>query len=330
MIAQSPIAILGAGSWGTAMAIHLAKYHSKVFLWGRDPNQLNSFNIHRQNTHYLPGYFFPDTLELVYDLSFCQKEARYLLIAVPSHVFAELICQLDRPSHGIAWLTKGLNASKHPLFSDLVTEHWGDDYPRAMISGPSFATEVVRELPTALTIAGNSLSYQRALQQLIHHGNLRVYLSHDLIGVQLSGAVKNVIAIACGISDGLGYGSNARAALITRGLRELQRLGQVLGAKNETFQGLAGIGDMLLTCTDHQSRNWRFGMLVGQGVEPLDAEQIIGQVVEGKKNAKQIVQLARQHGVDTPICEQVHSILERQITPQQAVVGLMSRAVDFE
>nr|MBA2652402.1 NAD(P)-dependent glycerol-3-phosphate dehydrogenase [Tatlockia sp.] len=199
-------------------------------------------------------------------------------------------------------------------------------YPIAIISGPSFASEVANFLPTALTLASNNLTYQKSIQTLLHRSNLRVYLSSDLIGVQLCGAVKNVLAIACGISDGLGFGANAKAALITRGLAEMTRLGIKMGAREETFMGLAGVGDLVLTCTDNQSRNRRFGLELGNGVDLVEAERKIGQVVEGKYNAAQIVKLAEQAQVEMPICTQVNALLEGQITPQQATINLMTRS----
>jgi glycerol-3-phosphate dehydrogenase (NAD(P)+) len=199
-----------------------------------------------------------------------------------------------------------------------------------MVSGPSFAMEVATFLPTALTLASNDVSFQKAIQTLLHHKNMRVYLSNDLIGVQLCAAVKNVLAIASGVSDGLGYGANARAALVTRGLAEMTRLGRRFGAREETFSGLAGIGDLMLTCTDNQSRNRRFGMKLGFGMTAKDAEAEIGQVVEGKFNASQIDILAHQHGVEMPICEQVEALLQGKITAKQAVMNLMGRMVGDE
>lgn len=324
------IAILGAGSWGTAIAIHLAKAGNNVLLWGRDKEHIAKLQQERQNSRYLPGVIFPDSLQAVSDLAACQKKTTDLILAVPSHAFEDLICQLQPPVSGIAWLTKGLNPLNNQLLSQVVAKHWGEHFPTAVISGPSFATEVAQDLPTALTLASNNSFYQKKLQRVFHHSRLRVYLSHDLIGVQLCGAVKNVIAIACGVSDGLGYGANARAALITRGLVEMRRLGQVLGAKEETFQGLAGLGDIVLTCTDNQSRNRRFGLLIGQGEIAERACEKIGQVVEGIKNAGQVCQLAEQHQIEMPICTQVYLLLANQITPQQAVVNLMSRTANME
>lgn len=324
------IAILGAGSWGTAIAIHLAKSGHNVLLWGKDAQHIAELKHDRSNKRYLPNISFPQLLQPVSDLSICQQKATDIILAVPSHAFEQLIKQLKPPVSGIAWLTKGLNPGDNQLLSHVVAHVWGEHFSTAIISGPSFATEVAKGLPTALTVASNNSFYQKKLQRIFHHDNLRIYLSHDLIGVQLCGAVKNVIAIACGISDGLGHGANARAALITRGLVEMRRLGLALGAREETFHGLAGLGDMVLTCTDNQSRNRRFGLLLGKGENPMAAEQQIGQVVEGKQNAKQVCELSESHQIEMPICTQVHLLLENKITAQQAVVNLMSRSADIE
>jgi glycerol-3-phosphate dehydrogenase (NAD(P)+) len=207
----------------------------------------------------------------------------------------------------------------------LVEEQWGSTFPVAMISGPSFASELARGLPTALVVAGNDAPYCQSLHALLHHHNARVYITHDMIGVQLCGAVKNILAIACGISDGLHYGANAKAALITRGLAEMSRLGMRLGAQKETFLGLAGVGDLVLTCTDNQSRNRRFGLQLGQGTSLIEAEASIGQVVEGKHNAEQICSLANQYHVEMPICQEVYALLQGKKSAEEAVAHLMSR-----
>ncbi|CAM2858467.1 NAD(P)H-dependent glycerol-3-phosphate dehydrogenase [Legionella worsleiensis] len=322
---KKTIAMLGAGSWGTAVAIHLAKSGHSVVLWGHNPQHVALMKSQRSNAHYLPGITFPDLLEPEADLHQCLKKADDVIIAVPSHAFAELLKQIDPAPKGLAWLTKGVDPLSHQLLSELVASRFGSDYPVAVIAGPSFAKEVANFLPTVLTVACNNTPYQKHIHELLHHDNIRVYLSDDLIGVQLCGAVKNILAIACGISDGLGYGSNAKAALITRGLAEMSRLGLSLGAKQETFIGLAGVGDLVLTCTDDQSRNRRFGLLLGNHVAIDKAEQQIGQVVEGKYNAAQICTIAKNHHIEMPICEQINALLHNKINAQQAVINLMSR-----
>lgn len=319
------IAILGAGSWGTAVAIHLAKNGHRVLLWGHNPQHVAQMAKEQVNTHRLPGVQFPDNLIPLADLNQCIRQADYVIIAVPSHAFSELLNQIKTAPRGLTWITKGVDPSSHQLLSELVAQRFGKNFPVAVVSGPSFAKEVAHFLPTALTLAGNNLDYQKIIHQLFHHENVRVYLSDDLTGVQLCGAVKNILAIACGISDGLGYGSNAKAALITRGLAEMSRLGLCLGARQETFIGLAGVGDLVLTCTDDQSRNRRFGLLLGQGVSIDDAEQQIGQVVEGKHNAAQICAIAKKHQIEMPICEQINALLQNKINAKDAVTNLMSR-----
>ncbi|MFC3908407.1 NAD(P)H-dependent glycerol-3-phosphate dehydrogenase [Legionella dresdenensis] len=328
-MSNQTVAILGAGSWGTAVAIHLATIGNRTLLWGHRPQQVEVIKKERANQFYLPGVEFPALLQPTSDLAECMQ-ADYLIIAVPSHAFAQLLSKLEKPANGIAWLTKGLDPESNELLSHLVASKWGAAYPAAIISGPSFAREVARLLPTALTIASNNAPFQQQLHQLIHQANIRAYLSNDMIGVQLCGAVKNVLAIACGISDGLGYGANAKAALITRGLAEMSRLGQALGARQETFLGLAGVGDLVLTCTDDQSRNRRFGLLIGQGINKTEAADKIGQVVEGAHNALQVHNLAGKVAVEMPICTQIKDLLEDKITPSEAVNNLMSRSARAE
>ena len=323
---KSTIAILGAGSFGTAVAIHLAQGGNRVLLWGHKPEAMQKMATERQNHRYLPNITFPSTLEPSADLNFCLKEATFVIVGVPSHAFAELFEQLPKIETGLAWITKGLDPKSHKLLSDLVTEKWGESYPFAVISGPSFAKEVALNLPTALTLASNNKTLQQNLQKILHHTNLRIYSTKDTIGVQLCGAVKNVLAIASGLSDGLGFGANAKAALITRGLAEMTRLGLKMGATEDTFRGLAGVGDLVLTCTDDQSRNRRYGLYLGQGMSPIAAEEKINQVVEGKFNAAQVCYLAKHFNVETPICAQINLLLEGKISAKDVVSNLMSRS----
>lgn len=327
---KQTIAILGAGSWGTAVAIHLADIGHRVLLWGHNPSHVAQMAKERANSRFLADIKFPETVIPLADLSQCIREADYVIVAVPSHAFSEVLNNIEKPVLGLAWLTKGVDPTSHKLLSELVTDRFGKEYPQAIISGPSFAKEVARLLPTAVTLAGNNLDFQKSIQQLFHHKNVRVYLSDDLTGVQLCGAVKNILAVGCGISDGLGYGANAKAALITRGLAEMSRLGLSLGAKPETFLGLAGVGDLVLTCTDDQSRNRRFGLLLGQGYSIADAEKIIGQVVEGKHNASQICAIAEKNQIEMPICTQVNDLLQGKINATKAVSNLMSRPAKEE
>lgn len=327
---QKTIALLGAGSWGTAIAIHLARMGHRVLLWGHNPQHVARMKEEKTNTVYLPDILFPNTLIPIINLNKGIKEADEVIIAVPSHAFVTLLQQIVAPPKGLSWLTKGIDPHSHQLLHQLVAEHFGSSYPVAVISGPSFAKEVALGLPTAITLAGNDSIYLDTIHSLLHANNIRAYRCDDLIGVQLCGAVKNILAIACGISDGLGYGANAKAALITRGLAEMTRLGLSLGAHQETFLGLAGVGDLVLTCTDNQSRNRRFGLLLGQGIAIVKAEKQIGQVVEGKHNAAQICSLAQNNKIEMPICEQVNALLKNKLSPQQAVQQLMSRPAKEE
>lgn len=327
---KQTIAILGAGSWGSAMAIHIANHGYPVLLWGHTPQHVAQMAKEGRNQKYMPDIDFPSTLQPVSDLNETIKAADKVIVAVPSHAFASLINQIEAPIKGLAWLTKGVDPETNRLLSQLVAERFGEDLPIAVIAGPSFAKEVARLLPTAVTLASKHSNFQKELHQIIHHQNMRVYFSNDTIGVQICGAVKNVLAIACGISDGLNYGANAKAALITRGLAEMKRLGHCLGAKSETFLGLAGVGDLVLTCTDDQSRNRRFGLKLGAGIAIQEAEKQIGQVVEGKHNARQVCDIAKAHGIEMPICEQVNALLLETITPKQAVHQLMTRPARIE
>lgn len=314
------IAVLGAGSWGTAVAMALANQGHRVQLWSRDISYLTQ----GCNQKYLPLTPFPKNLHITQDFDDA-LQADYILIAVPSHAFMDLIKQFPHaPKTGIAWLTKGLEPKNNQLFSQIIQNRYGN-ISMAMISGPSFAKEVAAQKPTALIVAGNDLSFQQQWQTLLHSEYNRVYLSKDLIGVQLCGAVKNVLAIACGLSDGLSYGANARAALITRGIAEMSALGYKMGAEQDTFTGLAGLGDLVLTCTDDQSRNRRFGLYLGQGMSLDDAQIKVQQVVEGLHNAKQVVSLAHHYHIEMPICEAVYAVLAKQHSPQEAAKSLLKR-----
>lgn len=327
---KQTIAILGAGSWGSAIALHLAKSGHQVLLWARSRQQTEQMKAERSNPRYLPGIPLPANIEPRSDLNESIKQADELIIAVPSQAFSSLIGQMEQPVHRIAWLTKGVDPHTHQLLSELVKKRFGEHLPMAVIAGPSFAMEVAASLPTALTVASDDKAYQTHLQQLLHQDNMRIYRSFDMIGVQICGATKNIMAIACGISDGLGFGANAKAALITRGLAEMSRLGLALGAKPETFTGLAGVGDLVLTCTDDQSRNRRFGLQVGKGMPIAEAEHQISQVVEGKHNAAQICSIAENHRIEMPICEQVNALLLGKTTAKQAVTSLMRRPAHGE
>lgn len=328
---QYDISVFGAGSWGTALAIHLAKMHAKVCLWGRNKQQLGTMVERRENADYLPNVSLPANLTLTSELKqACQSE--HFLIAVPSHAFVGFLEQVAHllPSNSkLVIATKGLNPLSNQLLSNDIARLL-PGHVSAILSGPSFAKEVAHGLPTAVTIASQQLDMANCGRKLFHGESFRVYTSQDVVGVQLAGAVKNVLAIAAGISDGLGFGANARVALITRGLAEMSRLGGALGAQHKTFMGLSGMGDLILTCTDNQSRNRRFGLALGQGMSVDAAQESIGQVVEGRHNARQVYLLAKEQSVEMPISQQVMNILAGDETPQDAVHALLSRPPTIE
>jgi glycerol-3-phosphate dehydrogenase (NAD(P)+) len=322
------IAVLGAGSWGTALAMQLARNGVPTLLWGRDPEQMAQMASNRQNVRYLPDIPFPERLTPSADLARVIAESDHLLLAVPSHVFRDTlreIAPLLKPHSRIAWATKGLEPGSRRLLHQIVAEELGAQQPCAVISGPTFAREVARGLPTAVTVASDSEATAAYFAACLHGGTFRAYTGNDVVGVELGGACKNVLAIAAGIADGLGYGANTRAALITRGLAELMRLGVHLGGNAETFMGLAGLGDLVLTCTDDQSRNRRVGLAIGRGHTLEEAVASIGQAVEGVKSAPEVHQLAKVQGVEMPITEQVYRVLYEGVPAQKAVEALLQR-----
>lgn len=327
------LAVLGAGSWGTALAIQLAASGQRTLLWGRNSTELARLASERRNSRYLPNVAFPDSLHIEPDLSRVLAKSRDLLVVVPSHALRELLEQLaavHRTDIRLAWATKGFELSTGLLPHQVVAAVLGDQIPGAVVSGPTFASEVGAGLPTAMTIAATDQNFARELAQRLSSRNFRAYTSTDVIGVEIGGAVKNVLAIGTGISDGLGFGANTRIALITRGLVEMTRLGVALGARRETFMGLAGLGDLVLTCTDNQSRNRRFGLALASGSSVALAQQSIGQVVEGVLAARAVHSVATQAQVEMPICEQVYRVVHEGATPSEAVKELMSRALKPE
>lgn len=325
---MSPIAVLGAGSWGTALAILLSRNGQQVRLWGRN-NSIKEMQSSRTNTAYLPGIKLPSSIEIFSDFKKAIEGCQDIFIVVPSHAFREVINLLySNPPNNIriAWATKGLDAAKNKLLHEVVFEiYQSTKIPIAVVAGPSFAKEVAEGLPTAVTLTSNDQQFAKDLTKRLHGNHFRVYTQTDLIGVQICGAVKNCLAVATGISDGLGLGANARSALITRGLAEMARLGLAMGGEQETFMGLAGVGDLVLTCTDNQSRNRRFGFAIGSGVNPEEAEKSIGQVVESKSNTIHVLALAKQYKVEMPITEQVGKVLAGSITPLESLEALFSR-----
>lgn len=325
---KEAITVLGAGSWGTALALVLARNGHDVTLWGHRPEHMARLASDRCNRHYLPNAPFPDNLSVTADLEQAVPGRAVTLVSVPSHAFRatlSAIAPLYSPGMGLAWATKGLEKQSCRLLHEVAEEVLGPDVPTAVVSGPTFAGEVAAGLPSAIAVASRQADFATEMSRLLHNTNFRPYTTEDIVGVQLGGATKNVLAIAAGVADGLGFGANARAALITRGLAEMMRLGLALGGKQETFMGLGGAGDLILTCTDNQSRNRRFGLGLGKGLSRAEVTAQIGQEIEGIATAEMVYQLACEHGVDMPITEQTYRILHQGLAPEEAVRNLLLR-----
>ncbi len=333
---SKPIAVLGAGSWGTALAIQLARAGRPVLLWGRGAAHLAACATARRNERYLPEASFPPSLQIEPDLDRAVAAARDLLIVVPSHAFRGLLVEVASKlpnglaAHRFAWATKGFEVATGLLPHQVAQEVLGPAMPLAVLSGPTFAREVGAGLPTAMTVASNDKTFADDLALALSSHHFRAYTSPDLIGVEVGGAVKNALAIGTGIADGLGFGANTRIALITRGLAEMSRLGVKLGAQSATFMGLAALGDLVLTCTDNQSRNRRFGLLLAAGKSMDEAAAEIGQVVEGVKAAKAVHDVAAREGIDMPIINAVHGILHEGLPVADAVKRLLGRELKPE
>jgi glycerol-3-phosphate dehydrogenase (NAD(P)+) len=324
---QTRVALFGAGSWGTALAIQLARNGVLVNLWGHDPVHIEKLQRQRENETYLPGIKLDSNISPVDTIESCLLDADLVLIAIPSKAFRDFL-KLLKPvlmqDLSIFWASKGFEIETGKLMHQLVTEelpghHFG------VISGPTFAGEVARGLPAAITCAGDDSTSSRYFSTLLHGNRFRCYTSNDVVGVEVGGALKNVLAIAVGIADGLGFGANTRAALMTRGLAEVMRLGKSLGAQEETLMGLAGLGDLILTCTDDQSRNRRFGLAIGNGMSLEAAESAVGQTVEGVRAARAVYQMADNLGLELPIMEQVYRVLYENLSPLEAVKMLENR-----
>lgn len=322
------IAVLGAGSWGTALGMHLARRGHRTWLWDIDEKHVAQTRKARCNERYLPGIPFPESLDISADLDEVTSDADNFLIVTPSHAFAETLDRIKgwlSPETGLAWASKGFEPRSARLLHEVAEDALGPEMPLALITGPSFAREVARSLPTAVTVAASTPEFGARWAELLHGDNFRAYYTADLPGAELGGALKNVLAVACGIADGLELGHNTRAALITRGLAEMMRLGRALGADPLTLTGLAGVGDLVLTCTGDLSRNRQLGMALAQGKTPDEAVAEIGQVVEGVKTAEEAMRLAERHGVEMPITEQVHGILFKGWSASKGVQVLMQR-----
>lgn len=324
------ITVLGAGAWGTALAAALARNGLGVTLWGRDADNIAAIRQRHENARYLPGLALPAAIDATTDLGRALGGADALLYATPSHTLRTLLREAAATDAAAAsrpflWACKGVEPDTHALMHEVVAAELTQPPAHGLVSGPSFAREVVNGLPTALTVASTDAAFAGRAVAWFHGAGMRAYSNPDVIGVELGGALKNVLAIACGAADGLGFGANARAAVITRGLAELMRLGHAMGGLPQTFMGLAGIGDLVLTCTDDQSRNRRLGLALARGLSAEDACAEIGQAVEGLRTARAAKALAARHAVDMPIVDQVHAVLYEGTAPRAAVQALLER-----
>lgn len=325
-------AVLGAGSWGTALAIQLASNGHDVCAWDHDAELITALQKDHENKRYLPGNKFPRTLSAQHELSKAIKGANIILSAVPSYAMRSVCEQLisqHRPNK-FMWATKGFEKQSKMMMHQVVEDVLGTEIQSAVIAGPSFAKEVASNLPTAVTLASSNIEYAKELAGYFHSDNFRVYVSDDVIGVELGGTVKNVLAIAAGIVDGLGFGANARAALVTRGLAEMMRLGIALNANPKTLMGLAGMGDLVLTCTDNQSRNRRLGLALAEGKSAQQYMDELGQAVEGFHAAQVVHEVANDHNVEMPICEKVWKVLNENLELKAAIAELLGRDMKEE
>ena len=320
------IAVLGAGAFGTSLAIQAA-HQNEVKLWARNPEHIATMQTSRNNEHYLPGFVFPETLQLEYDLTTALLWADFVLSVVPTSGLRSILSEIRRSGckAPVAWACKGLEAQSALLLHEVAAEELPGDYPCGPLSGPSFAKELAAGLPTALTLASHDATFAQNAAAMLHGRNLRVYSSTDVVGVAVGGALKNVIAIAAGICDGMGFGNNARAALITRGLAEITRFGVALGAKPETMMGLAGAGDLILTCTGDLSRNRQVGLRLAKGETLAAILGGLGHVAEGVYTAREVFNRAQKMNIEMPITQQVHGVLSEGLDPRLAVENLLSR-----
>jgi glycerol-3-phosphate dehydrogenase (NAD(P)+) len=322
---MSRVAVLGAGAWGTAIGAALAS-RLDVSLWARDGAQARAIAQARANGRYLPGIALPEALWITEDFEKALEGASLVLAATPVAGLRSLLERLRAgPPRPLVWLCKGFEPQTGLLPHQLVEDALGANARAGALSGPSFADEVARGLPCALTLASRDSGFAREAAALLHGGRMRVYYSSDLVGVEIAGAVKNVMAIAAGISDGMGLGLNARAALITRGLAEIARLGAALGGTPETFMGLAGAGDLVLTATGDLSRNRRVGIELARGRPLAEILAALGHVAEGVYSARAVERLARSHGIEMPVTEAVNAVLEGRLGPSEALERLLSR-----
>lgn len=320
------IAVLGSGAWGTALAISFAARH-EVSLWARDEAQAIAMRDTHRNQRYLPDTQLPNNLAVTSDLAQALHDVELIIAAVPVsglRPVMQQIASLSKPV-GVIWLCKGIETITSLLPHQIVNETLPAAFPRGALTGPSFAQEVARGLPTALTLASNDGEFAQRTAKALHHSRLRIYSSTDVVGVEIGGAIKNVLAIAAGICDGMQMGLNARAALLTRGLAEMTRLGLQMGGRAETLGGLSGVGDLILTCTGDLSRNRQVGMLLAQRHSLSTILGELGHVAEGVYTAREVQRIAQQQGVEMPICQAVYRVLYENLAADKAVEALLSR-----
>ena len=326
--APTRVAVLGAGSWGTALAALIARHGHPTVLWGRDAEAIAAIAQRHENPRYLPGIALPESLRATTDLAAAMHAADLVLVVVPSHAFAETLRALapHRPGNaGVAWATKGFEPGSGRFLHEVAAEVLGDGVPLAVVTGPSFAKEVAAGLPTALTVHSDDPAFAQTVADVLHGPSFRAYTGNDMLGAELGGAMKNVLAVATGAADGMQLGLNARTGLITRGLNEMLRLNHAIGGQAETLMGLAGLGDLVLTCTGDLSRNRRLGLALGRGQSLADAVREIGQVVESVQTADEVMRQADKHGIELPISRAVQAVLHGKITPADALAELLGR-----
>ena len=326
--AKPAVAVLGAGSWGTALAALIARHGHPTLLWGRDAAVAQAITDRHENPRYLPGIALPTSLHATTDLSRALSGADLVLVVVPSHAFADTLRDLAplRPAHaGVAWAPKGFEPGSGRFLHEVAAEVLGTDVQLAVVTGPSFAKEVASGQPTAVTVHGDNERFTQSVADILHGPAFRAYNGNDMRGAELGGAMKHVLAVATGVADGMGLGLNARAGLITRGLNEMLRLNIAIGGQPETLMGLAGLGDLVLTCTGDLSRNRRLGLALGRGQSLDDAVREIGQVVESVQTADEVMRQADAHGVELPISSNVRAVLHGDITPAEGLARLLAR-----
>ena len=320
------LSVIAAGAWGTALSVVLGARHS-VTLWARDAQLVRDMQVRRENRRFLAGIPLPDTVQVTGSLDQALEGAELLILSTPLAGLRGILRQLHAMTSNVpmVWVCKGFEPSSGKLPHQVVADECGEDYPCGVLTGPSFAEETARGLPTAVTLASRDGDFARRMASDLHDRRLRIYANDDLVGAEVGGAVKNVMAIAAGISDGLGFGYNARAALITRGLAEMARLGVALGGQPATFMGLAGMGDLILTCTGDLSRNRRVGLALASGKPLTQILEELGHVAEGVGTAREVARIARNLGIDMPITEAVDAVLYRGEPASEAVERLLGR-----